>query len=612
MSRTRRKQIPGSEPHGFGRGVIQLTEVHAGFLLAVILFLAAVLRLLALLSVSHTVYFNQLLPEEQIYHYWAVQISQGDFGSSFSGDFAPLPAYVVGLLYRCFGEQVLNFRILNLVLGTVSCYLIYLIARETADRSAGLLAALAACLYEPFIFYSVVPLKTSLAIFFFAVTVYLFVSILHHISLLKMLFLGLCTGLMLNVSGFAVPLAVLIPIVVLYFARRDHFSRNLRTGLLVYFLVGLVVAASPFAVRNYLASGEWNWRLSRIGPVLYEGNNLNNPGPYARPSRFAFSEPSDRSVQYVIEASRRVGRKLTPFESSVYWAGAVVGAASQQPGAMVRKQGLKVLAFFNRFEAGDCYQIGFMSRFATFFRWPLFNWWLVLPLGLAGMALTMRRLRLVSALTLLFGVLAATTIIFGGSSQDRLPAAVILIPLAVLGLERFASAVKTNHRAKWIGYLMVLLLFGMAQFTPLDGADDLTGCLNRHARILEAGGENGEAARYLETAAEARGAYSDQARIHLAEIYYQSGQDNRGDAQLEAVSDESFAAADKYRLLGDIKAGRGRLDEAVEAYRRSLEINSGLVQVYKELINLLWESDRERALKEYEIMRYILSFYDHG
>jgi len=60
-------------------------------------------------------------------------------------------------------------------------------------------ACLIAALYEPFIFYSIVPLKTTLSGFLFGMTVYLFLSVFEKESMNKVLLLGLAVGLMLNV-----------------------------------------------------------------------------------------------------------------------------------------------------------------------------------------------------------------------------------------------------------------------------------------------------------------------------------------------------------------------------------------------------------------------------
>ena len=54
---------------------------------------------------------------------------------------ATLPAYVVKLSGILFGEDILGFRILNILIGVVTVGVIFLIARRVGGRSAGLWAA---------------------------------------------------------------------------------------------------------------------------------------------------------------------------------------------------------------------------------------------------------------------------------------------------------------------------------------------------------------------------------------------------------------------------------------------------------------------------------------
>ena len=79
---------------------------------------------------------------------------------------------------------------------------------------------------------------------------------------------------------------------------------------------------------------------------------------------------------------------------------------------------------------------------------------------------------------------------------------------------------------------------------------------------------------------------------------------------LDKIPDASFAAAHKYDLMGDVMMAQGQIDRAIAAYERSLDINSGQRGPRRKLVKLYWRVDREKALREFETLEYISSFYD--
>ncbi len=190
--------------------------------------------------------------------------------------------------------------------------------------------------------------------------------------------------------------------------------------VLIVFL-GAAVALSPFVIRNYRTAGEFTLTTSQGGFNFNLTNNLRNPDPYTWPVSFATTSPFEQGIQYTIEASRRVGKKLTPGDASRYWTRVTMREALEQPGAYLRRLGEKTLAVLNRYEAGDHYDIGFMSDFAKFFKIPFPGFWFIMPLGMAGMVLFGRHSRNAGALVALAAVYASTLVAFSMVDRYRLP-----------------------------------------------------------------------------------------------------------------------------------------------------------------------------------------------
>jgi 4-amino-4-deoxy-L-arabinose transferase-like glycosyltransferase len=599
-----------------------------------ILFLALLLRMAALKDLSGSIYFDFLLWDERIYHEWAKKIADGSFTSRAVYEFSPLFAYLTAGIYRLFSPDVFYIRILNIVFGVFTCWIAYLLGSAIADRRTGLLACLVAALYKPFIFYSIVPLKDTLAVALFALSCYLSVMALKQddphgmlplpaepVGRIPLLFrkhrlacitasLGVVAGLLLNVRPNAVILTPLFPLLILWYARKSGTPlKKILTGFLLYVL-GLSLAVSPFVIRNIRVAGEFALTTSQAGFNLYLGNNLKNPDPYYRPVAFASSSPFEQGIHFTIEASRRAGKKLSPGEASSYWSRAVLQSALAQPYDITWKLAQKTLVLFNRFEACDHYDIDFISPFVPFFKFPLVSFWLILPLGMAGLILRGFRNDRGRMLLILLFFYALTLIVFFTTARYRLLIPVILIPFATLGVMEFFSSLRNRQYRKTIlsgGIISIFLIIG---FLPVRTTDDRTAYYNTHAIILDSKGFEEEALRYWKASSEMNRPYSAFANLSLAAKYYQRGNSREGSFYLEKIPDDSFAAAAKYELTGDLMIHEKEAGKAVAAYERSLAINSGQRLPRMKLVRIYRAHNPPRANEEEKTLSYITSFYD--
>ncbi len=376
------------------------------------------------------------------------------------------------------------------------------------------------------------------------------------------------------------------------------------------FAVGLGLTLGPFAVRNYVFAGELVLTSARGGFNLYLGNNLRNPDPYERPAAFAVPVMGAQGAQFAVEASRRVGRTLSPAESSRYWTGEVLRSAVERPGPFLWKLCQKTLALLNAFEMGDHYSVAFLGRIVAFFRLPFLSLSAVLPFGLAGMAATAWASR-ARRWSVVMGVAYGSTLVaFVPTDHYRLPLLAILIPFAVLGGDHFLQQVRRGRGLRAGAYVGLVLLFGIIEFLPLRGTGDMTPYLNTHALLLASRGREAEAMRYWQESSDEGGAFSAYGSLALAERYGRRGDADRAIAYLNRIPDDSFAAASKYEVLGDLLADRGLMRDARGAYERSLAINSGNLGAREKLVRALDAlGEREEALRQTKVLEFVTSFY---
>lgn len=592
-----------------------------------ILLIALAIRLIALAELSGTPYFNFILWDERIYHEWAARIAAGTFTSQSIYEFAPLFAYIMAFLYKIFSPDLLYIRLLNVVLGVAVCGFVYLIGTALANRRTGLLASLVATLYKPLILYSIVPLKEVLAALCFAAVLYHFLVLTDALShknenpprnaspMGKRLFgtailLGLAAGLLINVRPNALVIVPLIFILPLWYAVRDRLPL-IRVGtVLSVILLGFVLALSPFVARNYIVAGKLALTTSQGGFNLYLGNNLANSDPYYRPVPFATSSPFEQGIQFTIEASRRTGKTMTSEEASRYWTGETFRQAANQPGAFLWKLWQKILVMVNRFEACDHYDIDFLSQFVKTFRLPFFSFWLIFPLAMVGMIQGILRDRKSRAASLMLAVYALTLVAFFSSGRYRLPMVTLLIPFAVLGLTNIVEMMRERNFQKGGLYIAAALIFLVLGNLPVRATDDKSAYYNTHAIIMNENGRENEAIYYWRLSSDMNKPFSAFANISLAKHCFEKDDFTCGYGYLDKIGDDSFAAARKYDLIGDVLLSQNKLTEAAQSYEKSLKINSGQRLTLAKLIRIYERIDPPRAALYKDRLKYISSFYD--
>lgn len=557
---------------------------HLGCLgLAGIALLALGLRVAAFFSLKGSPYFDTMLWDERLIHALAVQIAEGSWRSASVYEIAPLPMYISALLYTVLSPDIVWVRWMNVGLGGMTPVVVALIGQRLGGRRVGLFSGLVAALYGPFLFYSVVPLKTALSVLLFALFLWTLLCAADGARLPVALASGLLLGLVVGVRPNMLVLfgAAGVAFGLPFLQKKRGALRSLALGLC--FAAGFMMAVLPFMVRNKRVAGELTLTASQAGFNLYSSNNPGNPLPYYRPVPFASSSPFVQGIHYTIEASRRSGRTLSPQEASLYWRQEVIRYAAHQPGRFWGNMGRKALVFLHAFEAGDHYHMGFMARFVPFFSWPWPSYAWVAPLGLAGLLWAAFRHRHGPTLLVCYGLYGATLVLLYTNTRYRLPMMVVIIPMAVLFVGWLHAAVRSRNRSAVAGFLGCAGLVAGVGHLPLLGTDDMTAYWNTHAIVAAGAGQRDEAVRWWTRSAETSWPYAAYARLSLAGECLQRGEEAESLAHLSRIGVGDLAAAARFEMEGDIAVSHGRLEEAVRCYLRALSVNSGTLPVYRKL-----------------------------
>lgn len=211
------------------------------------------------------------------YHSIAISLSEGHgFLSTYnpyhSSAFAPLFPYFLGVLYWMFEPSLLLVRIVQSILGTVICLLVYLIARRFFNERVGLIAILIVALHPLFIYSSGVLYPIIIFTLLILLTVFLlsgFENNGRQSTLAMLVLIGFCAGLALLTRPVFI---FLIPFLPVWFLVGEKFSifETWKFSSVIVLVAGLTVA--PWTVKNYLQYDRLFFITSEGGHSFYTSN----------------------------------------------------------------------------------------------------------------------------------------------------------------------------------------------------------------------------------------------------------------------------------------------------------------------------------------------------
>ena len=346
-----------------------------------------------------------------------------------SGDISLGPGlYFVSPLYIYFVASILAIadtthavRLTQIALGTVSVGLIWWTAREWFGQCAAWIAGALAALTGLFTFYETLLLQAAIDPVLTSCALAALAAALNRDRARWFLAAGVAFGLQgLNRPNVLIAAAGLVLLLAL--ARRFRGAALLATGV--------VCALTPLAVRNAVVAGDWSPVSSHGGLNFYIGNNADADGTYhsvpgITPS-IAGQQADARRV-----AEQAVGRPLDDPEVSAYFYGLGTSWIGAHPAAAVTLFARKLAYAFSAVHLSLNYSYPFYARDAgTVLGALVVGPWLLIPLGLAGLAWTVLRRRepaflIWAAFVPLYAIAVA---VFFVSERYRLP---LMIPLCV-------------------------------------------------------------------------------------------------------------------------------------------------------------------------------------
>jgi tetratricopeptide (TPR) repeat protein len=352
--------------------------------LALILLGAAIFRAVYFHFYTKTsIFFDGLILDSEMYDAWAKAIAAGDWVGKEVFYFPPLYPYALGLLFRAAGHSYALVYLAQQLLGLLSLVLLYRVAGAVFGPQAALWAAAGAALYGPFAFFETKVLSTSLGLALNLVALLALVRVERAApapgprGLLRWLAAGAAIGL----AAICLPATILLAL--LYAAAR--FLRRDPAGAAAL-LAGAFVALSPILAHNLAVAGDPLFLSAQGGITFYQGNNPHSRGLYDVVPGFS-GAPELQAQEEKTIAEREAGRPLKRSEISSHFFHKGLAFIASSPGAWIALEFRKLAALFGDYEASTEYSLYLEREQIPWLRLALLPFAAIAGLGLVGFAL---------------------------------------------------------------------------------------------------------------------------------------------------------------------------------------------------------------------------------
>lgn len=197
--------------------------------------------------------FRQYIPlsDQKTYDSIAKNFLDG-FGINWLGIFKavypPLYPLFLSFIYFLTGNSYYSYFavfFVQAVLISLTCSLIYLIAKKLFDKLTAFLAAIIICLYQPFIVVVADLCPENLIIFVSVSYIYLLTGIAGDSRSKRLFFLGITSGIAILIKPIFLTLLPVITILWFIFFIKGYYQK------IVFIIIGCLLSLMPWLVRNY-------------------------------------------------------------------------------------------------------------------------------------------------------------------------------------------------------------------------------------------------------------------------------------------------------------------------------------------------------------------------
>ncbi len=189
----------------------------------------------------------------------------------------PLYGLFLAGMYEMFGPVPVLVRIVQAVMSTLTCYLIYILGRKMGNIWVGLTAAGLFAIYPLFVFFSAVLMAETLLVFLTTASFVCCVQFWHKSTCTRAMALGGIVGLSALCKPVLLPW---LPVVLFFWWRKSPLNRVQKASRAAVVAVVLGSVMLPWTARNYALSGTFVPVSTNLGINLLVGAHPEGRGIY--------------------------------------------------------------------------------------------------------------------------------------------------------------------------------------------------------------------------------------------------------------------------------------------------------------------------------------------
>ena len=550
----------------------------------IIFTVAYLLRFIYIIEIADRPYFTAPAVDAEYHDQWAQDIAGGKLLQEEPFFRAPLYPFFLGGIYALLGHDYFAARIIQILIGSFTCVLVYILGRELFSPRVGKISGfLAACTgiiiyFEGELLLPVILLPLYLTFFL----------LMFRARRLDGIFWWGLTGFLLGLSAITRPnILAVIPVLLFIIFSHEEFRKGLKRLFIV--IVGFLLPLAPVTCHNILA-GEFVPIATQGGVNFYIGNNSQSTG---LESVFPGLGNAWLYEEAVLLAEQEVGRELSANKVSNYYYGKGVHFIVNQLLPWVKLTLKKALFFLGRVEISNNRNIYF-SLPDSLLLTVLMNigFWIFGPLGILGMVLTYKRSVESRILIWCIVLYSLSIIIFFVTSRYRLPLFPIFIIFSVTAVELLVEQFRNgNFRAlgKLLAVLIPLFLLVNINFLGTRKISEPYGLLSLGNAYMK-NSQLDEAEEQYRKIFVKYPAYP-QGHLNLGVVLYKKGLYDQAEEEFlkEIQVNRGREVTSAYNNLGNVRLMQGRPDDAVYFYRKALERRPGFTECRMNLVEVLSE-----------------------
>jgi len=437
-------------------------SLHRHIIILIIFLSALVVKFLVFYLITDPIIFVK-------YPHFAQQIAAGKNIGERLLDLSPFYLLINRLSFYIYAQNWEALVILQIIIGSLNCIVVYLIGEKIFGRKTGFLAAILLLLYGNLTLIDLTLEPEAILIFLNSLLILLLINIEESNSHLKS-WLWLSAGLLTGLSVITKPNSLLVLIGILIwicFIRREKLSRFRSTFLL---LIGVIIAVAPVTARNFLIFHDFVLVTADGGKVFYHGN-----GPEANGMERAdlphqgFIEESSDEPDYAHTLFRKTaraisGKDLKPSACSAFWVGQTLAHIRSDFPAWLYLELKKFGLFWHSYEVHDIDSN--YKYYVTLKKFPLLNFGIIAVLGILGIVLSRKKFRDAFLLYWMILTYLSTVLVFFASSRYRIPAAPFLAVFSAFFMTYAASLWKEKKIRTLLIIFSIFIALSIAIHLP--------------------------------------------------------------------------------------------------------------------------------------------------